>query len=142
MSLAFIRYRVDHLDLFDWQGSQMLEASELGFAYRYRLERDGIGWTGVDVDQNVVGCAGLLCEPWGVACWAAFSCDLPGHVRQVIRFVREILRNRSERMICTLIRADNPKAARFANAVGFTLERSPASPDTPGIDLYRFERSA
>lgn len=138
--IKFVRFRADHLAMFEWQSAQR-NFMKVDLRHALELERDGVGWTGVD-EMGVVGCAGFMPTPWGLACWAAFSDRLPQHVRPVMAFIRDRIGLRTETQICALVAHGHDKAARFARALDFQLERSPAGdePEHRQADLYRLQR--
>ena len=136
--IRFVQFHAPHLAMFQLQEAQRASVKFGDVRQALELERDGVGWTGVDA-AGVVGCAGFLPTAHGLGCWAAFSDRIGQHGRPVLAFIRQRLALRAERQICALVAHDFPKAARFAQALGFEVVQSPAI-EQPGHDLYRFKR--
>lgn len=129
--MRFVPFKLCHIAELDVQESQRgaIDCEALGLIANVAELSDA--WTGLDETGEVIGCAGVMpthivscTNVAGLECpkeavvWAVFSPSLKANVKAVIRFVRTVLDHRPEQRILAYVEPSQPKAARFAEAVG------------------------
>ncbi|MGE0533143.1 MAG: hypothetical protein AB7P35_17680 [Hyphomonadaceae bacterium] len=138
--MRFVKFEPGHLFAFEAQDAQKpyLQWTSPDIAKTCAAH---FSFTGIDDRGRIVGCAGLA--PWqdgALAAWAVFSPSIHTHARAVLRAVRSGLDLHRTRTIVAYVAPEHVKAARFAEALDFSLSGRDELPN--GQSVLRYAREA
>jgi hypothetical protein len=126
--IAILPYEPWHRAMLPVRPEQAHDLTRMEQAANLAAER-GPAFSAVEQDDKgnvtaVLACAGLAeNSPTHATAWAAFADGLrPAQWSSIVHSIRNVVEGCDYRRVDMLVRADWPTAARFAEALGFTLD--------------------